>query len=84
MMKRIVNATATVVEIVIDTLAENIVRKGNVRETIWMIMIITKVETVTDTDNLMVSSFIHMKRSFDREREERHMPGSRFRLSSRA
>ncbi|KAF2566036.1 hypothetical protein F2Q70_00024615 [Brassica cretica] len=48
MMKRIVNATATVVEIVIDTLAENIVRKGNVRETIWMIMIITKVETVTE------------------------------------
>ncbi|CAN6851678.1 unnamed protein product [Brassica oleracea] len=27
MMKRIVNATATMVEIVIDTLAENIVRK---------------------------------------------------------
>ncbi|CAN6851832.1 unnamed protein product, partial [Brassica oleracea] len=47
MMKRIVNATATMVEIVIDTLAENIVRKGNVRETIWMIMIITKVETMT-------------------------------------
>ncbi|CAN7007757.1 unnamed protein product [Brassica oleracea var. botrytis] len=55
MMKRIVNATATVVEIVIDTLAENIVRKGNVRETIWMIMIITKVETVTDTDNVGLS-----------------------------
>ncbi|CAN6826225.1 unnamed protein product [Brassica oleracea] len=47
MMKRIVNTTATMVEIVIDTLAENIVRRRNVRETIWMIMIITKVETVT-------------------------------------
>ncbi|KAF2604528.1 hypothetical protein F2Q70_00024614 [Brassica cretica] len=47
MKKRIVNTTATMVEIVIDTLAENIVRKGNVRKTIWMIMIITKVETVT-------------------------------------
>ncbi|KAG2255989.1 hypothetical protein Bca52824_075283 [Brassica carinata] len=47
MMKRIVNATATMGEIVIDTLAENIVRKGNMRETLWMIMIITKVETVT-------------------------------------
>ncbi|WZZ78991.1 hypothetical protein YC2023_099563 [Brassica napus] len=45
MMKRIVNATATMGEIVIDTLAENIVRKGNMRETLWMIMIITKVET---------------------------------------
>ena len=53
MMKRIVNATATMVEIVIDTLAENIVRKGNVRETIWMIMIITKVETMTGTDNVL-------------------------------
>ncbi|CAN7042143.1 unnamed protein product [Brassica rapa subsp. trilocularis] len=46
MMKRIVNATATMGEIVIDTLAENIVRKGTVRETLWMIVIITKVETV--------------------------------------
>ncbi|WZY86090.1 hypothetical protein YC2023_032474 [Brassica napus] len=47
MMKRIVNATATMGEIVIDTLAKNIVRKGTVRETLWMIVIITKVETVT-------------------------------------
>ncbi|WZY86091.1 hypothetical protein YC2023_032475 [Brassica napus] len=46
-MKRIVNATATMGEIVIDTLAKNIVRKGTVRETLWMIVIITKVETVT-------------------------------------
>ncbi|KAG5374637.1 hypothetical protein IGI04_039233 [Brassica rapa subsp. trilocularis] len=53
MMKRIVNATATMGEIVIDTLAENIVRKGNVRETLWMIVIITKIETVTDTDNVL-------------------------------
>jgi len=35
MMKRIVNATATMGEIVIDTLAENIVRKGNVRERLY-------------------------------------------------
>ncbi|KAG5415948.1 hypothetical protein IGI04_003515 [Brassica rapa subsp. trilocularis] len=48
MMKRIVNATATMGEIVIDTLAKNIVRKGTVRETLWMIVIITKVETVTE------------------------------------
>ena len=40
-------------EIVIDTLAKNIVRKGTVRETLWMIVIITKVETVTGTDNVL-------------------------------
>ena len=53
MMKRIVNATATMGQIVIDTLAKNIVRKGTVRETLWMIVIITKIETVTDTDNVL-------------------------------
>lgn len=46
------NATA-IVEIVIGTVAENVVRKGNVREMISMMMmmtmIITEVDTVTGT-----------------------------------
>lgn len=55
---RIVNETA-IIEIVIGTVAENVVRKGNVREMIWMMMIIiTEVETVTGTDSVLQFLFM--------------------------
>ncbi|KAF3506766.1 hypothetical protein F2Q69_00004454 [Brassica cretica] len=97
------------VEIVIDTVAENIVRKGNVRETILMIMIrglsIEKERRGTchghalaraaalnaaagkhseDDGTISIDRLPHRKRSFDRDREERHMPRSRSRSSSRS
>lgn len=50
------NATA-IVEIVIGTVAENVVRKGSVREMISMMMtttmIITEVDTVTGTYSVL-------------------------------
>lgn len=56
---RIGNETA-IIEIVIGTVAENVVRKGNVREMIWMMMmiIITEVETVTGTDSVLQFLFM--------------------------
>lgn len=56
------NAIA-IVEIVIGTVAENVMRKGNVREMISMMMmtmIITEVDTVTGTYSLLLFFFLFL------------------------